>query len=334
MKRIFVLIIIFVFCADAIYAQSFNFEALRTELSMPFRKENNIKGVTLTEYQYEYGVPYRTGNKISAIKYDDHYRIIESKIFDDGEYKGKWTYKFNDKGDTSNISKYDDEGKVVYEVKFQFDEKGNLVEKSYYYDGEFDNKDVMKYDEKNNRITFTHLVDDDLSLDYLKKYTYNDNGFETSWEYFDEDTLLQMKGQSVYDEYNRKIDSIYYVEGSPDFKAKWVYDDSGNLLKQTFFDSEGELISREVYKYNENNQLIKDSRYDDDNVMIEMFDLEYRDDGQIKKITRYGEDEFLQDIWHFKYYDSYGLQRHDQYLNNIEIPKLIRKYTYDPPLQK
>ncbi|MFC2129862.1 hypothetical protein ACFLSQ_00350 [Bacteroidota bacterium] len=321
------LILLFTFLSFSGYLIAEKYDNMRFDMSLNYFKENGIKSFTFTEYEYEFGVPKRIGNKIQEITFDGDYRITESKLFDEGEYDGKFTYIFNANGDTISITKYGAEEEELFKTEFRYDGNGRLVEKEYYEDGESIMKDMFTNNDKGNRTILINYEKNE--IEFTNKYQYNENNQETEWTRYDDEDVLELKGVSNYNEKGWKTDSTYFYEGEVDVKSKYDYDESGRLIAYTLYEGDGSLFSKNSYKYNIEGQLIEERIFDSYNVLIEMYLLEYNNDGQVKEINKYGEKEFLEEIRRYKYHEN-SLIKHEQILNNIEVLKFIRKYTYDP----
>ncbi len=309
-----------------VFAQKYFGE--REKVQIKYRKELGVKKYSLTVYPYEYGVPSNRGQKIREISYDDNYNVISSILFDDGEFDGKITYKYNESNDTLEIKKYNDDNELEDKTVFVYGKDGKLKEKKYFHYGKLENRDVYSY-LPGGKVEIKSLAPEE--LDYRIVYEYDDAGRELVWTKYDDENNILSKSQCKYDRDGRKTDSIVYWKGDPETVVKWKYYDDGKLKEKGVFEGDGALVERTTFEYDEENGLLsKEKKYDDQNVMVEEYEIIYRDeDKQAKQINRYGEGEFLQDIWRFEYYGN-GLLKQEIYLNSLEVPKFLRKYEYEP----
>jgi YD repeat-containing protein len=326
MIRNICIMLIVLFAATNAFAEKY-FD-MRFNQSLEYFKQNGIKSLTFTNYEYEFGVPKRIGEKLMEIKFNENYQITESIIFDDGEVDGKILNVYNVSGDTVQITKFDDEELEEHRIEFKYNDKGILSEKHYYDEDEHYMKDEFFYDDKGNLTEFKNYEDNE--LEYSLKYIFDEKNREIEWQKFDKKGIMEQKAISLYNDKGLKTDSTLFFEGEADIKAKYSYDDEGRLTSYTVHTGDGNLFSNREMKYDFEGQLIEERIYDSYNVMIEMYILSYEKDGQVKDIYKYGEREFLEEIWKFKYHLN-GLIKHEQNLNKIEVPQNIRKYEYEPP---
>jgi hypothetical protein len=324
-QSLVVLIVLFITVNISFSAEKY--EGLRYSASMKYFQEQEIKSFVLTKYKYEFGVPARLGNIVKDYVFDSDYRIIQSKLYDDDEYNGKISYEYNQDGDTVKIIWYNRKDIETKKQEFKYQSPGKIIERDYFDEGIFYAKDIYIYNTNGMLAEYQNFSKK--NLEYTIKYQYNDKNKQTVWERFDDEGTLELKGVSEYNEKGRKTDSTYYYKGKVDSKAKYKYDNVGNVTDFILNSENGELIYRYEYQYNKINQLITEKKYDNQDVMVEYYDIQYNKDGQLNQIHKYGEKEFLIDIWKFEYFLN-GLIKSEQYLNNIEIPQFIRRYTFEP----
>ncbi|MFH1052184.1 MAG: hypothetical protein V1779_14795 [bacterium] len=298
------------------------------EMAMKHFKDNGITAVTISDFEYEFGVPQRTGKKIMEVKFNDKYLITESFIFDDGIVDGKIVYNYNDNGDTISIIRYDAYDFEKAKTDFIYNSSGKLSEKKYFEEGIMFKNDVIEYDENGLMTEFKHFEKN--LLDYDIKYIYDSENREVEWMRYDNEGNPEQKGVSVFNDKGLKTDSTYYFSGIVDIKVKYDYDDAGRLTFHTVYTGDGNLYSKVEYKYNFTGQMMEKILYDYQNVIVMKYEYEYEKEGQYKQVKIYKEGGFLKDIWRFKYGINF-LPRHQEFLNNIEVPKKVRRYSYEPP---
>lgn len=228
-------------------------------LERKFEIEYDSTGNKLKETFY-----HTNGNKAQYIIYE--YNILDKLIRDtmytsDGsEVMAANTHTYNEQGDEIlNISKrideltvekyeyvYDDSDAIVnvtmhkddefsYELRYTYDQKGNVLEQGYYDEnGEYNSGYEYTYDEKGNMIK--------------EKHNSESSNFEVIRTYDDIGNLIEKK---TY-ENGRKEASLWY---------KYEYDSNGNKIKSSSLESDGSIKSYEIYKYDEKGREIKCTSY-------------------------------------------------------------------------
>ncbi len=118
---------------------------------------------------------------------------------------------FNIKGSKLEENKYYRNGRILRKNVYKYDEKGDVIEENEYdSDGKLSDKIIYKYDKKGNLI-------------------------ETN-RYYADGSLLS-KGVFKYNQKGNKIETnTYYPNGNLD--SKLLYDEKGNTIEMTLFNSE------------------------------------------------------------------------------------------------
>jgi hypothetical protein len=178
-------------------------------------KEHNNNGIVIRDASYEY---------------DELSRLIESKelniIYD---CKSGTLYKYDSYNNlvSMKIERSCKDGpveKTNYKYVYNYDKKGNIIEKQVGLIGGSYKTETFKYDNKGNMVQSY----EELSKDSYKEYTYG------------------------YDNDNRKsqIDKkeVYGIE-IKQFSEQFKYDNKGNLIEDKYVDADGNVISLHTYVY-------------------------------------------------------------------------------------
>ena len=92
--------------------------------------------------------------------------------------------------------------------------------------------------------------------------TYDSNGNQVEWSWYDSDGSLKSKYISTYDTNGNQVESSWYnSDGSLDDKTIYTYDSNGNQVEQTKYDSEGSLKSKYISKYDSKNRIVELIKY-------------------------------------------------------------------------
>lgn len=213
------------------------------EPSKKGEKTSPEKVISQREIKYNYYVSERFGEYESKLQgkvisdYDERKNKIREIYYDKkGKAQSKITYEYNDKGDEirkvtsvikNNILEITEER--VY--RYKYDEKGNKIEKDYYYNSEG-----------------RHLAEKIV-------YEYNDEGNETKRIYYEGQGAKKGRIIFRYDENNNieEIEEIYRWE-----KTLQKYDKDGSSVKNVFHS--GRLLY-EIF-YNPNGKMVEKKQYD------------------------------------------------------------------------
>jgi|GEM_PF-3916187 len=297
------------------------------EMTMKNLKDNGITKVIISDFEYEFGVPQRIGKKIKEVTFNDKYLITESVLFKDGIIDGRIVYSYNLNGDTLVVKKFNELEFELSRTEYVYNATGKIVEKKYFDEGIMFRNDAIDYDANGLKTEFKHFEKN--KLDYVVKYVYDTENREVEWMRYNAEGIPEQKGTSEYNDKGWKTDSVYYFSGVVDIKVKCEYDAAGRLTLQTIYTGDGSLFSKTEYKYNHTGLMTEKNLYDHQNVIVKRYEYEYEKDGQYKQIKVYKEGGFIDEFWRFKYGYNF-LPKHQEFLNNIEVPKKVRRYSYEP----
>lgn len=215
---------------------------------------------------------YRLKGKVAAIKE----REYEPKIKGDSVTRGakkssesvtNYYAKFNEKGEITNISIYDEKDEEMAQVQYEFDSLGRYVKQNIFKKRIRipDNETYEYIDASKLRVLYIHKERSYVSKD--SSYYNDDNQIikQSRYNYFDHG------GTSSYTriyQYNQDGLLLNIEETKNGNKSRITYNYNGQLLTQIKSDS---LSFLNIY-YDENNHLLKEESYDK---------------GKIKKVRHY-----------------------------------------------
>lgn len=165
-------------------------------------------------------------------------------------------YKYNGKNQIIEELLYDSNGDLFKQINYKYDNNRNLIE-------------VQKIDSLN-------VLDENI------KYIYNNNNLLVK-EIYNNDFYYTYE----YDKYNRLVRRISHYENkeNENFYDEYhinEYDSNGNKIKTSFYGPVepfkpyyGSVIHIKIYKYDEKNNLIEESTYNSDNELLEYITYEY-----------------------------------------------------------
>jgi hypothetical protein len=323
----------------------------------PYEDENGkpLKGLVKSIEVEKYSVVDYFGElkkdsiyEVSIYNLNDKNYPLNAKFTDkkDGLVTADWTY-LNDKTKDVKVVKND---VFIEHVKFEFDDKGNIIECSRFKKGILDSKEIAVYD-NNKEIEFKRYNDEGVIAErtiskydlkgklieyegfhdwgYNSKYIYKyTNGLKTQVLYFDNDTLDSKTSYKYYETGKLKEE----IEENVKYGSKYIsyYNSSGNLTERISIDSDGIKEILVTNKYDSNNRIVYDGYWNKY--------FEYNNKGNlIKEEIQYkGEDiEISKKIILYEYDDKgnwiKSIESNFYVGNPIESPKKIiteRKITY------
>lgn len=323
----------------------------------PYEDENGkpLKGLVKSIEVEKYSVVDYFGElkkdsiyEVSIYNLNDKNYPLNAKFTDnkDGLVTADWTY-LNDKTKDVKVVKNDI---IIEHVKFEFDDKGNIIECSRFKKGILDSKEIAVYD-NNKEIEFKRYNDEGVIAErtiskydlkgrlieyegfhdwgYNSKYIYKyTNGLKTQVLYYNRDTLDSKSSYKYYETGKLKEE----IEEDVKYGSKHIsyYNSSGNFTERISIDSDGTKVILETNKYDSNNRIVYDGYWNKY--------FEYNNKGNlIKEEIQYkGEDiEISKKITLFEYDDKgnwiKSIESNFYVGNPIESPKKIiteRKITY------
>lgn len=181
------------------------------------KKENNVEQNTYYSNDTLY---YKI-----IIRYDKYGNILTENTFDDeGNLESQIKFKYNKRKKISRIE-YDQDKKMECKNTYKYNEKGLISEDNRFLsDNKLFRKFRYKYDEKGNQIE-EKVYDPDDSLIYCNSWKYNDKGFKIEFTYTDI-KKNKLSNKHIYN-----------------------YDEQGNPIEHTEYDSEGNLVNKDKWEY-------------------------------------------------------------------------------------
>jgi len=257
-------------------------------------------------------------------KYNDKQQLLESH------------YYSNDTLIETVIRSYNDRGKLIYlkgkldsEYKLEYDERGNLIKKDYYFTQfSISQKSITKYqyDEQNRLILATENIDGDENI--LIKNIYKDNLpieiYEKNRSGDEIHVFYHYKENQLIEEekYTRFFNGHYYSTT----KEKIQYDEKCRIKK--FYDYEEEKIVRTyTHYYDDKDRIIKTELLysNNSNNKKEYWTNSYDMANNLTKTIYKNNKEADKDI--YRYDKNNNLLSEITYKGNKIIKKII--YTYD-----
>ena len=313
--------------------------------------EDNLPDTINTQYEYYdnetrrwetntllyYDVVFNDENVIYV--YDDNGRLKAEMNYVDNTFISSYKYVYDNKGNLSEETFYEPrslDDSII--IDFEYDDKNNVSQvNGENLMGEKTRIEVFEYDSKGNCEShlFRNNSEDSESKDSYYTYLYDDNNrlIEENVYYIVMSTREDEKTENEDHSY-----SVWYKEkdslGNVTLEGYEEYDIDGNLMAETFFDTdEGRLTQRIEYKYDKNGYLIEKDVIGDKGVTKEKVEYEYNYAYQLYKeiehimITSTREDVYQTEYF---YYDDGRLDKKKRTdLTNDNSNAFVWKYSYD-----
>lgn len=213
--------------------------------------------------------------EVSEYNLNDKNYPLSAKVMDykDGQTTAEWTYINNKTKEV--IAKQNDV--IIEQAKFEFDDKGNIIECSRFKNGALDSKEFAVYDDNNKEIEFKRYNDEGVIAEsnvskydlkgrlieyegfhdwgYKSKFLYKySNGLKTQMLYFNRDTL-EIKTSYKYYETGKLKEEI---EDDVKYGSKYIsfYNSSGDFIEKITVDSYGVKEILETKKYDSNKRIV------------------------------------------------------------------------------
>lgn len=145
-------------------------------------------------------------------KYDPYGNLIEKDgtwCYNYGSRTDKDLYKYDSYGNMIEIAGCTSDGAIFKQVVFEYDWRGNLIERINYRGGYVASKTIYKYDKQGNRIEeASYNADGSLCSKCVSKYDKQGNMLEAAW--FNSNGSLIEKVVWKYDSYGNRVECDRY----------------------------------------------------------------------------------------------------------------------------
>lgn len=229
--------------------------------------------------------------------------LLESKFDPSGELEEKNTYRYDANGKLiehyllyavddmteKRILTRDEKGNLLSEVKFYGDESGEKVEYSYdangnvtginRYDeeGEFLEKEVLSYDDKNSLTQRIAYGPDNKQIRQVS-FALNEGNTAVETE-FDNSGKPTARTEITFNEKGKEEKLIQFnADGKVISRTNNIYDEHGNVIRREINEFYARTIS---FAYDEKNRLISQETYDGNGLLLRKNIFSYDDDGNL-----------------------------------------------------
>lgn len=264
--------------------------------------------------------------KLTTVKISDEESIVKSEVI------------YNENQDILSHINYDDFGNIETKIEFEFDEKGNCVKETNYYDEESVSETITNIYNEENKIlkSVTEYSDGSTSIKSVSK---NSDSGEQIIETKDEDGELEsreinyyingllsrqliygeeeMLTREVINEFDDNQNIIKRVEKDYNEKQEltttFEYNDKANIFKYQKVTSKGNIVEKLIVAYDEKDRVIE-QKYSDGI----LFKYIYDDELKTRVEERYDSNGYLRMKIHYDLRDGEIIQFEDFIMYKVE----------------
>ena len=266
------------------------YQIYRTEITYSYDSSDRIEKAQYLYYHSD-GVLPDPGTGV--YEYDDDGNISKISYYDElGVLSGYRLYEYDDRGNKTKETYFDEDGKEDYRYEYEYDERDNRTKNTY-----FDEKEewwscsVCEYDDNDVLVKQTFYHKDDEVSDYYI-YDNDDQGNAIKISRYDSDGSLAYYYCYQYDDAGWVMnEKDYLADGTPSYS--FDFDEYGKLLKSVSYDSDGKQMESILFDYNADGNVVSYTVYDADDRLSSSTRYEYNEKGTMTKKTSHDADDEL-----------------------------------------
>lgn len=237
-----------------IYAYYFEYDE-NQNLLFKASKSNNWEYETLYKYDaYNRPIWRSSPDGIAKIEYDDKGNVIKRVA----SYGAMYEYEYDSNNNLLKRTYTDERGNLVSTETFTYDEKGQLIKKTYDSNNVEDPWSIVytyTYDENGNLLVDDRVQSSGYNTRY--EYTYDEGGAPIKkTEYTPHGTYYYVW---EYDKAGNEIlEKRSFADGTRDYMYSQTYDEAGNRIKTHYqYGVSDEVVGETFYEYDEHGNLLK-----------------------------------------------------------------------------
>ena len=210
--------------------------------------------------------------------YNDKDSLIEdSYCSEDG--KVLRTQKLNEKENRIEAFSYNENGKPKIIETTTLNKNGDLIEDIAYNDNDtIISKITIQYDEKGNDIGQFYKLSGIVHVNTTIHNVYDNNGNITKKTTYDK---LHLDSTIIIFKYDDKNHMIEEFSNYDSIKTTYKYDEIGNIIERTEYNSKGKINYKEAYKFDNNGKKIESLIHSYDSQYVQHRKFIYDNNGNI-----------------------------------------------------
>ncbi|MDC7219693.1 MAG: hypothetical protein PQJ59_07125 [Spirochaetales bacterium] len=223
-------------------------------------------------------------------KVEEVYKVSkESYFLDDGSANGYKEFSYDDRGNLTGIVNYRGSGDLLFEEKYELDEKGNILKAKLFDSEGLTSYTVYTYDDNGLLIGEEYYNHRDLYLSG-SRFEYDKKNNKVLWESLDENKSLVLKAEYIY-----KGDDLIKVSfltplNKDDGSLDYSYRDD-KVIKEVSINGSGKEERRTEYEYDDDMMIV--SKIFQLGRLSRVNEMEYDNMGQKVKMMTYNRSKKL-----------------------------------------
>ena len=174
-------------------------------------------------------------------------------------YQYQTEYEYDSAGNQIRVLSYHEDGTYSeYEFKYKYDDTGNLIEMISCEDGVIIGHEKYEYDEDGRIKSLVYVGERSKNVSVYQYDYYGNMTMEVIYSFYGE---IFNKNCFLY-EYDKDGNLIKETHYRYDIFigiSEYMYDDSDNLIREVFYDTEGDSIWFRGYEYDKNGNIIEET---------------------------------------------------------------------------
>jgi len=284
---------------------------------------------TQTQWTYDYvdGKPSAKGYKSSVTKYDNKGNITEITNFND---QGKIilfdVYQYDNRENRVNYERYQgNREKLQNSQKTEYDAKSNKT-REYGYDGATVYSNKFKYDANGRLSEIEYTIDN--ALVEKRKLAYSGN--KTEITVYDANNSLTFKQENTYNNKGLLISEFRTgVTGNVVHSLNLNYNNAGDLMEEVKMRAGDKLDYQKTYQYDSANRPIKEETVNLDGTKFVSYEYQYNATGDLTYSSWRKNERAKEPSTKKLTYDAKGLYTEAEYYFATYQLKTLYKYNYE-----
>jgi len=236
---------------------------------------------TQTQWTYEYvdGKPSAKGYKSTVTKYDNKGNITEiTSLNDQGKIVLLVVYQYDNRDNKVNNERYQgNREKLQYSQKTVYDAKSNKT-REYGYDGAAVYSNTFKYDANGRLSEIEYTIDN--ALVENRKLTYSGNKMEIM--VYDVNNNMTFRQENTYNNKGLLISEIRTGgTGNVVHSLNLNYNNAGDLMEEVKMRAGDKLDYQKTYQYDNENRPIKEETVNLDGTKFVSHEYQYNNTGDL-----------------------------------------------------
>lgn len=202
-------------------------------------KEYELKGKVKSVHQTIYKAEVNNGVVVRG-----------ERISNDYDYENQMSFDSN--GKKTEETRYDQEGKPKFTLKYKYDVNLSCIEEGRYNpDGSLVRKGHFKYEYNDRKLPVQKSwLNDSGSVKQTQTFSYNDSGKLSEIIFYRADGKPDWRTQNIYNEKEQVVERYEYTGDSVlDLKTVFRYDATGKMVEETLFRRGKNFIITYGYAY-------------------------------------------------------------------------------------